>query len=353
MLLSSLNLILSEAEKRNWLNNHEFASLVLRSLSNINEFNEIIQAALSWIMEKYKEFTKNRDYEKAIDCLYGLDVKKTDLELEENVLQEIIQHIDGISDETLAKLCIIFKNKKFAIIFIRELERRLEEEFKNSLSPSLERGLREIISLMNSTYPQEAIKSIIDAKVKEGKTWAGHISVENKGISIKQIPELGELPRINPKFHALAFKALDIHNRSSAIMLNKDEFLRMKEVFNASKKGYLGVRRKEYQIILLMTSITSFFTFIFFPEIVLKILALDYRTVIALIQELVQDPIKIVIKVIIECWIPGISIWLWIWLVRILYFLRKGGEVSILELFKFMPLLGYLVKKLLSAEDGD
>jgi hypothetical protein len=205
---------------------------------------------------------------------------------------------------------------------------------------------------MNSTYPQEAIKSIIDAKIKEGQSWAEGIRVENKGISIKQVPELGELPKINPKFHALAFKALDIHNRSSVIMLNKDEFLRMKEVFDASKKGYLGVRRKEYQIILLITGMTSFFTFIFLPEIVLKILTLDYRTVIVLIQELIQDPGKIVIKVIIDCWILGISIWLWTWLVRILYFLRKGGEVGISKLFRLMPLLGPLIKFLLT-EDGD
>jgi len=91
MLLRSLNSILNEAKKRNWLNNHEFASSVLRSLSNINEFDEVIQVVTLWVMEKYKEFIRDRDYEKAIDCFYGLVAKQTDLDLEEDILQEIMR----------------------------------------------------------------------------------------------------------------------------------------------------------------------------------------------------------------------------------------------------------------------
>lgn len=345
-LVDSLNSILGEVRKRNWLNSHEFASLILRSLSNINEYNKIVRIVFSWVMDKYREFVRNQDYEKAIDCLYGLEAMQKDLQLSEDILLEMAKQVDRISDETLAKLCVILKNesKEYTVKFVRELERRLKEEFKGSLGPSLERGLREIISLMNSAYPQETIESIIDVKRKEGQSWAEYVVAEDKNIIIKRVPELGELPKINPKFHALAFKALDIHNRSSVIILNKNDFLRMKEVFNVSKKDYLGVRKKEYYAILLVTGITSFFTFIFFPEIVSKIFTLNYQQIISYIQE--PEPIKIIRNSLV----PGALIWCWIWFIRVLYFLRRGGETSILKLIKLMPILGDIAKKILSTE---
>ncbi|MGC9014397.1 MAG: hypothetical protein ACP5KW_08515 [Thermoproteota archaeon] len=351
-LIDSLNSILSEAKKRNWLNNHEFASLVLSSLSNINEFNEITQIVMLWVTEKYKEFIRDQDYEKVIDCFYGLVTKQTDLELEEDILQEIMRHIDKVSDETLAKLCIILKNRESAIICIRELERRLEEEFKGSLEPSLERGLREIISLMNSACSQETVKSIIDAKRKEGQSWVEDISMENKNIIIKRPPELDELPKVNPKFHALALRALNIHNRSSVVMLNKYDFLRVKEVFNISKKDHIGIRKKEYYIILLITGITSFFTSIFLPEIVLKIFNLNYQQIISYVQKLPQDLPMIITEVIKVNPVLGFSMWCWIWLIRILYSLREGGELSISKLIKLMPVFGDIIKKFLVTE-GD
>ncbi|MGQ9470013.1 MAG: hypothetical protein ACUVTD_09410, partial [Nitrososphaerales archaeon] len=255
-LLRSLRLLLDEAKKRDWLNNYEFTSLVLSSLSGIDEFDELVQVATSWLMEKYQDFVKNRYYESAIDCLYGLRYKQKDLQLSVDTLtlQEIVKQLDEMSDVTLAKLCILLKggNKGLVVKFIEELERRLEEEFKNSLGSSLERGLREVTSLLSSSCPPETIKSIIEAKSREGQSWAKDFSIEDNAIIIKRIPELSELPKIDPKTHALAFKALDLHNRIYLVKLTKDEFQKLEDVFRTAKKGYLGVRKEEYQIILLI-----------------------------------------------------------------------------------------------------
>jgi len=350
-LLRSLSLLLNEAKKRNWLNNHEFASLVLTSLSGINEFDELLQAATSWVMGKYQDFIKNRNYEGAIDCLYGLRFRREDLQLGMDDLHELIRQIDKISDETLAKLCILLKggNEEFAVMFMVELERRLEDEFRNSLMPSLERGLREITSLLNSGYPPVAIKSIIEAKRREGHSWARDITVEDNSITIKRIPKLNELSKIDPKTHALAFKALDLHNRSYLVKLTKEEFQMLKDAFRTTKKGYLGIRKKEYWIILLIAGITSFFTIIFLPDILMKISAFDYQHLIVFVQEVMKDWTKLFTYDLV----PGLLVWFWLWLVRILYILRKGGEISILRLFQLIPIIGDIIRKILPTERGD
>ncbi|MGC9014907.1 MAG: hypothetical protein ACP5KW_11080, partial [Thermoproteota archaeon] len=347
-LFGNLLLLLDEARKRDWLNNYEFASLVLRSLSGISEFDELVQAATSWLMERYQEFIKNRNYEGAIDCLYGLKSRQKDLQLSADVVQEMIKQLEKMSDETLAKLCILLEdgNKEFAVKFIGELERRLEEEFKNSLGSSLERGLREITSLLNSGYPPETIKSIIEAERRKGQSWAKDISTEDKAIIIKRIPELGELPRIDPKTHALAFKALDVHDRSHVIKLSRDEFQRLEDAYRAAKRGYFGVRKTEYHMILLLAGITSFFTFILLPEILLKIFTFDYQYIVAIGQEIMQDWTKLFTYSLGRVFL----IWLWLWLVRILYVLRRGGEISVLRSIQLMPLIGDGIRKFLPTE---
>ena len=296
-------------------------------------------------MERYQEFIKNQDYERVIDCLYGLKSRQKELQLSTDILQEMIKQLAKMSDETLAKLCILLegRNKKFAIKFIEELERRLEEEFKDSPDSSLERGLREMTSLLNSGYPTETIKSIIKAKRKKGQSWAKDISIEEKDIIIKRIPRLGELPKIDPKTHALAFKALDIHDRSHFIRLSKDEFRKLEDAYHAAKSGYLGVRKIEYRIILLIAGIASFFTLIFLPEI---LSAFDYQYVITIGQEIVQDWTKLFTYGLRL----GFSIWLWLWLIRILYVLRRGGEISVSRSIQLMPIVGDIIRKFLPTE---
>jgi hypothetical protein len=215
--------------------------------------------------------------------------------------------------------------------------------------PSLERGLREITSLLNSGYPSVAIKSIIEAKRREGYSWAKDITVEDNSITIKRIPKLNELSKIDPKTHALAFKALDLHNRSYFVKLTKEEFQKLENAFRTTKKGYVGVRKREYQIILLIAGITSFFTLIFLPDILMKISAFDYQHLIVFVQEVMKDWTKLFKYGLV----PGLLVWFWLWLVRILYILRKGGEISILRALQFIPIIGDIIRKILLAEKGD
>ncbi|MEM3385395.1 MAG: hypothetical protein QXE78_07705 [Nitrososphaeria archaeon] len=175
-----MNFLFSEAEKRSWLNNHEFVSLVVYSLSGIGEFSDIIQTATAWLKKKYQEFIQKNDYEKVIDCLFGLTLKEKDLKLSSDVIDEILKSTDKISDETLAKFCILLKdvNRNFGVTIIEELERRLENEFKGVFGPSFERGLKEITSLLNSGCPSETIQLIVEAKKSEGYSWAKDICQE-------------------------------------------------------------------------------------------------------------------------------------------------------------------------------
>jgi len=343
-LLCNLNELLNEARKRSWLRNHEFVSLIAKFLPEIDEFNVIIKEATLWVATKYQEFFKEGDYEKAIDCIFGLEGKRN-FQLNQDLLQEILRHLNEIPDETLAKLCIMLKNdsKEFSAKFIRELERRIETEFKGFLGPSLERGLRELITLLNSGYSTETIQLILETKRREGYEWAKDVRAGDKRIVIEHIPELGELPRIDPKTHALAFKALELHNRSSIIALNRDEFSKLKEAFDSTKRGYLGVRKMEYQMIILIASITSFFTLIFLPDILSKILSFNYMDIITLLENIEQNWF-LIFK---YGSIPIILFLIWLWFLRVLYNLRRGGEISFTKLIRLIPILGYILQKLL------
>jgi hypothetical protein len=123
----------------------------------------------------------------------------------------------------------------------------------------------------------------------------------------------------------------------------------LKDAFRTTKKGYLGIRKKEYWIILLIAGITSFFTIIFLPDILMKISAFDYQHLIVFVQEVMKDWTKLFTYDLV----PGLLVWFWLWLVRILYILRKGGEISILRLFQLIPIIGDIIRKILLTERGD
>jgi hypothetical protein len=339
--------LLNEADKRKWLNSHEFASLVMISIYHIDILNEEFQRVFTWVKSRYYEFLQHHEYEKMIDCLFGLKIVKPDFQLEPDHLQEILKNISMISDETLAKLCIILnKDKQNISSLIQELEKRLENEFKGFLGSSLERALREIVSLLNSNCTPEAIKPIIEAKRKEGQDWAKYIDTEGKKIIIKKVPELRELPKIDPKTHALAYRALNLNDRSSVIMLSKKEFSKLYIAYKSTRKDYVGVRYTEYRSILLIAGITSFLLIMLFYGLVLNISISNYQNFMTFVLEIIQDWSKLFIYGALI-----LPIYFWIWFIRFLYELRNGGEINRLKLFKLMPILSSIIKKILGENE--
>jgi len=343
-LLDNLNKLLREARKRSWLRNHEFVSLIVRFLPNITEFSDVIKEGVTWLQNKCQESLRKRDYERAVDCLFGL-CEKGSSQLTLDFLREALSHINELSDEAVAKLCILLhdQNRELAIRFVKELERRIENEFKGSPGLSLERGLRELVCLLNSDCPVEAIRSILTVKKEQGQDWAKNVRVDGKSIIIQHVPRVGELPRVDPKVHALALKALESYRRSSIIALNKDDFIRLKEVFNTARKGYLGIRKREYLTILLIAGVTSFFALMFLPNILSAIWNFDYKTIAILLGDLKKNWLLVLTqgsqRAVLLC--------IWLWIVRVLYRLRRGGEINLMEAVRLLPIIGYIVKRLL------
>jgi DNA-binding Xre family transcriptional regulator len=344
-LNNSLNLLLDEASKRNWLNSHEFASLIVYSLSGINSFSPKIREVTNWLRERYEYFVREQKYENAVDCLFGLTVGERGSELNMPVILEVINRKDKLSDEAIAKLCILlhdYEDKRLAAKIVAELERRLEALFSCTLGPSLERGLREVTGLLNSSCPPETVEAILETKRKEGQSWARDVEAKDREIIIKRIPELGQLPKMDPKTHALALKALTLHDRSSIVKLDKEEFSKLKDAYQVAKENYVGIRRTEYQVILVLAAVSSFFMFIFLPQIIWRALTFDYRYLAIFFQEVSQDWMRL-----FTVGPEGVSLFLWVWFLRILNVLRKGGQLTKIEIIKKVPIIGDIANKLL------
>ena len=157
------------------------------------------------------------------------------------------------------------------------------------------------------------------------------------------MPRVGELPRVDPKVHALALKALESYRRSSIIALNKDDFIRLKEVFNTARKGYLGIRKREYLTILLIAGVTSFFALMFLPNILSAIWNFDYKTIMIFLGDLKKNWLL----ALMQGSQHAVLLCIWLWIVRVLYRLRRGGEINLMEAVQLLPIIGYIVKRLL------
>lgn len=345
-LPSILKTLLEETKRREWLRNHEFVSLIVRSISGVRGFESLKEEAVAWLRERYKQFLYEHNYEGIVDCLFGLEVESNS-QPDISLLQELLEHVTSLSDANVAKLCILLENKNFIAKFLKELERRLEINFKSYLNSSLQRGLKEIISLLNSGCPSEVIKLMLDKKRKEGQDWANQIKIDDKNIIIEHIPNIDELPTIDPKFHALAFKVLEIYNRSLLIMLNKNDFLKLEEAFNVNKKGYIGIRKTEYHIILLISGIISFLALMFLPDIFSKIWNINYLTILSLFENIGTNWF-LLLKI---GSVPLLLFLTWVWFIRVLYRLRRGGKLSVMELIWLMPILGSLIQKILGQKE--
>ena len=343
-LKKALNRLLDEASKRGWLNSHEFASLITYSLSNIDEFGPKVREIINWLKGRYDYFVQQQKYENVIDCLLGLTARKSPEQYMPLIL-EAVNRMDKFSDETIAKLCILlhsYENKKLVSKVVAELERRLESIFSSTLDPSLERGLREVTCLLNSSCPTETVKAILEIKRKEGQSWAEDVELKDKEIIIKRAPKVGEFTKIDPKTHALAFKALTLHNRSTVIKLDKEAFSKLKGAYHITKGDYIGIRRTEYHVILALAAVSSFFMLIYLPQIIWRTITTDYHYIIVFFQDVLQDWTKLS-----TVGPEGLLLFLWIWLLRILNLLRKGGQLTKREVANKIPIIGDFINKLL------
>jgi hypothetical protein len=79
----------------------------------------------------------------------------------------------------------------------------------------------------------------------------------------------------------------------------------------------------------------------------MRISAFDH--LIVFVQEVMKDWTKLFIYGLVR----GLLLWFWLWLIRILYTLRGGGEISVLRLLQLIPIIGDTIRKFVSTEKGD
>ena len=336
--------LLYEAKNREWFRSHEFVSLVIYSLSEVEGFDDIVKDAHSWLERKFESFIKNHNFENIIDCLFGFPESKK--WLDQVPFSIILENRDKISDEGLSKLAIILLDSQLtreASILVADLEGKLKDEFRGPLNPSLERGLREVISLSYSNCPPETIESVLKTLKNRGVPWANEVITKDKEIIIKKLPELSRFPKINPKTHALSFMALSAADRSTIYQLDKTELEKAQNAVAQTKRGYFGIRRAELWTILLVAGITSFFTFVFIVDVATKFSSvLNLSNVIAALQEISQNWSRI-----LAYGHYAFMFYFWVYLIRILYALNRGGELNKSQLIGLIPLLGPIINRLL------
>ena len=336
--------LLYEAKNRDWFRSHEFVSLVIYSLSEVEGFDDIVKDAHSWLEKKFDSFIKNHNFENIINCLFGFPERKK--WLDQIPFSNILENRDRISDEGLSKLAIILSNSqltKEASILVADLEGKLKDEFRGPLNPSLERGLREVISLSYSNCPPETMELILKTLKNRGVPWTDEVITKDKAIIIKKLPELSRFPKINPKMHALSFMALKTAGRSTVYQLDKRELEKAQNAIAQTRRGYFGIRRAEHWAILLVAGITSFFTFVFIVDIATKFSSvLNLSNIITALQEISQNWVRI-----LAYGHYALMFYLWVYLIRILYALNRGGELKKSQLIGLIPLLGPIINRLL------
>lgn len=341
-----LELLLNEVKNREWLQNHELASLIVFSLTSISELHNILDEAFTYVKDRYRYFIERGELSKAIDCLFGLSEVEKQV-VEDEIFVNVDTSLSSLSTEVLAKLCLLMDHEK-AFQPVQELENRIEAEFQDTLGFSLERGLRELTGLLNSDAPPETVSAVLESKRKQGEAWANEVATRDKEIIIKKVPRIGSLPKVDPKTHALALGALKRHDRATIYTMNRRQFEKVRQAIKIATPGYVGVRGREYAFILVTAGMMSFFTLFFFQEILLRISTISFVNILKAAQMVYQDWTKIA-----EFGPRGFLILLWVYLVRLLYALKEGGKITRRAIWRFIPILGDITNKILGEENEE
>lgn len=339
-LSNAVRQLLEEARQRGWLGSQEFLSLILYSLSGISEFDQIIASGTIELRERCNQFSVQLNREGFVDCLFGLVAARVSHDIESPFLANVLLETSTLSDEAIAKLCIVLYregHKERALGLVTELEERLAKRFAGSLGQSLERGLREVAGLVNSSCPPETVSAILEEKREKGQGWAKDLEARDGEIIIRRIPRLGEVPRVDPKLHALALEVLTLYNRSVIVTLDVESFRKLREAYLVNRGDYVDVRRNEYWLVLVLCALASFVV-LSLPEAVVGIFSLGWEGLMTFVAKVGADWTGLLM---LTPW--GMRLLLWVWLVRILYSLRKGGQITISEVLKKVPILGDIV----------
>jgi len=348
--------LLSECEKRNWLNSHEFVSSILFCLGDNKGFSVYAQKMKPWLQRKYDDFMKESSYESFIDCGFALSwFPQTISNIDSRFLDSCIANIAKFSDERLAKLVLFLRNIKYQEKEIRlvesELYARLEKEFRNQLGPSLEHGLRELLNLMHSGCPSKTVLSIVQALKEKGVEWAKDVSTDGSNIIIHRPPKPTYLPKIDPKTHSLALLSLKVSNRTIIYQFSEKEFQKALDAVKQTKPNYKAMRIRTVYGILLFTVILSFLTFSMLSVIRISIeWSTVSETLLTALSNLLRNP-TYTLSYALGVGYPYLLLMiLWIVYLRALSRLFRFGDIERHHVIDLIPGLRNLVEFIFGKE---
>ncbi len=344
-LVQTVREFLDIAKKHRWFDSEEFASVVLYCLGPTKEFRDDCRAVSKWLEERQKVFRDEGNYEKTIDCVFGLAEWK-ESSIPGNVIEDVQMHLSKLGVETLSKMCIVQKDGASATL-VKELEKKLDSEFSSKPNYSLERAIRDLSSMLHSDYPEQAVSSFLEGRRKEGHRWAESIEYKDGQLLLKRTPELGDLPKIDPKAHSLELSALTAVGQTTLYTLNKASLDRAIQAARQATPAYVGIRQAEYRSILVIAAAVTLVLAIASVHVIVSFLTIRPDDVSSFILEVSRDWTRI-----LTLGPQGILIFIWVWFVRILYQLRHGGQVDRMKLLRLIPLVGYVFTHIVS-EEGD
>jgi hypothetical protein len=337
--VNMLQRILDECRKRKWFKNHEFASSILFSLANVKDFNGVTSEAAEWVENRCETFLDNNNYENMIDCLFGtLQYKQKKFQLPVAIMRRILENLNNLSDERLAKVILLSShvklNKSDISVLADELEKRLKKEFQNRLNLSLERGLRELINLLRSGYPPQTTKTILESLKKKDVSWAGDLKISNNSIVIEKPPKLDYFPRIDPKTHALMLTAFRATNRTIIYQLNKEEFEKAKNAVKQKAPGFQAIKRRALAIMLVFTGILWTATFLRF---FIYTPTTSWNEIISIFWEIYPNPFMLFIYALRFGWSYLLLVLSWVIYLRGLNLIIKQGEIKRNQIIDLIP----------------
>jgi hypothetical protein len=336
-LKTILEELLEQSEKRDWLKNHEFASIVLVSLAGIDVFSSRVDKVAEWLKLRYEFFKKEQNKENLIDCIFGLVHYDQNFSVERNFLENCIEKISEISDERLAKLLLILQQKQYGdnevIKVVDEVEARLKKEFKDQLNPILERGLREIINLLHSSCPPEVVKKILESLKEEGIAWASDLKNEGKSIVIEKLPQLTYLPKIEPKTHSLMLKALRDTDRVVLYQLNKREFKKAENAVKQTKTGFWAIRQLELIYILVYSGVLGLMTYM----LLLRLPWINWNELVFFLSSIYLNPLALLSYALRFGWPYLVLVIAWIIYLRSLNVLKIHGVIKKENVIDLIP----------------
>ncbi len=319
-------------------------ALIAYFLNKANTNSKKLDIKIESLYKEAIDLLESGDYLAAIDGFFATE--KIEDKYLKKIEYEISNNKDFLNREKIAKLTLKFmewesrESQKLLML----LEDTLKIDLKSWIEPDIQFSLIESEKLINSNLSQEVVNDILDTLKKSGEPWTNIINeFSDRGVVV-DLKSFHQMSNFSPSEDTWSYLALEAGQHTTKYELNEEEYLQYSKLVKINKTNKIASYKGSLTlcISLLIQGIgLTVFLFLNWANILNSIR--NIKTTITS-PSTGQEWIDIFFNPLI------IAILIVIWMIRVFKFYKENKDIGVKQVFMSLPIIRFLVSKLLGGE---